>query len=378
MDAALDTPETPTPFWIDNPVRAAALVGIATLIIITALCGLVLAESDDGILAFAFIGTRFSEGDPEGKTGYDGQFVYFIARDGADAIPYIDGPSLRYQRIVFPLAGRILALGDADLVPWTLVALNIVSLSVGAALVALLLAGMGANPAYGLVYGLWLGSLFAIRFDLNEPLCFALSLAAVWAYRRERYMWTIFLLIIATLTKELGAVFAAGLAFHAFWNGKIQWSLLIFGGPVLAFLTWWVVMRAWLGTFPTRYPAAKIHFIPLQGMFTVENPVELTLLAIFLGIPAVVLVLAALWTIWQRKRVTLAAALVLAGAGFVITMPDVSWQDQVAAYRVGLPLILTGLLFVGYHAPQRLRWLAGLWLPASLILLLLPELWLGT
>ncbi len=32
-----------------------------------------------------------------------------------------DVPAYRYQRIVYPMAARVLALGNADLVPWTLI-----------------------------------------------------------------------------------------------------------------------------------------------------------------------------------------------------------------------------------------------------------------
>lgn len=365
--------------------RAALRIGLITFVLTSLLVLVVLVNYD--VLAFAHIGTRFSEGDPDGTVGYDGQFVYFIARDGAEAIPYIDGPTLRYQRIVFPLVGRALALGNPDWVPWTLLFTNIVAHSVGAGLLAYLLAGMGA-PAWGaLIYSLWIGNLFALRFNLTEPLCFALALAAIIAYQDRRYRWTIFLLILSTLTKELGAVFAAGLALHAaVTRRQIGWSALIFGGPVLAFLSWWGVMRLWLGAFPTQYPAAHLHMIPLEGMFTIlaeDNPVEdpaartvqFALALIFLGLPTVVLLLAALRSVWRRRTVLMPTALLLGGAGFVMVMPDVSWQDPVAVYRVGMPVIIGGILFVAETDPGRLRLLATLWIPAAIIALMIPGLW---
>lgn len=358
--------------------RHALYVGLITLGLSIALCIPVLATHDFDPIIFAHIGTRFSEQDPNGTVGYDGQFVYFIARDGAEAVPYIDGPSLRYQRILYPLTARALALGQAQLIPWTLLIVNLIAHSIAAGLIALLLAQGGASPYAALIYSLWIGSLFALRFDLNELLCFALAVAAIFPYQQKRYRLTILLLILATMTKELGAIFAAGLALHAaLVRGQWRWAILIFGGPVLAFLSWWGFMRLWFGTLPTVYPSAKLHLIPLEGMFTAKTTVELIMLAIFLGMPTVILLLLALYQIMKTRRLSLSSALLLPAAGFVLTMPDVSWQDAVAAYRVALPIIITGLLFVGEHYPQRLKWLGIVWLPPLVILVLLPELWLG-
>jgi len=375
----------------DDPhLRPALMVGLVTLIVTTLLCVPLLLNHEDGVLAFAHIGTRFSEGIEDGSKGYDGQFAYFIARDGAAAADLIDGPSLRYQRILYPVLARALAFGQAELVAWMLLLINLIAHSAGAGMLAYILRGWGAPAAGALIYSFWLGNLFAIRFDLNEPLCFALALAAIIAYQNERYRWTIFLLILSTLTKELGAIFAAGLALHAFWQRRFGWSVLIFGGPVLAFLTWWGIMRLWFGTLPTRYPAAKLHLLPFEGMFSLVNDhprlaeidqttlnLQFGLLVFFMGLPTLVFLVAALWQWFKRRDLPLAVALTLPAAGFVMTMPDVSWHDQVAVYRVGAPVVIAGILFTGYTARRRLKWLAAWWLPAALIILLIPGLWSG-
>lgn len=363
--------------------RAVLTVSGLTLIVSILLCGLVLVNSPDGPLTFALIGTRFSERNPDGTTGYDGQFAYFIARDGAAAVPYMDGATLRYQRIGYPLTARLVSLGSAVLVPWALLLVNIVGHTVATGLLGYLLARMGVSPYYALVYAFWVGCLFALRFDLNELLCYTYGLAAVVLYLRERYIWAILLLMLSTLTKELGLVIAGGLALHAFANRKIGWSFLIFGGPALLFLSWWGIMRLWFGNFPTIYPAAyTIRFFPLAGLFTVDRPVEFILLTIFLALPTVVLFIMGLYTAYhqfrQHRTIDWTVALLLPSAAFVLFMPSVSWGDQVAAYRVALPIIPAGLLFLGQWYPKRLRLLAAVWLPATLILVLLPQLWLGS
>jgi hypothetical protein len=356
-------------------VQAAVLIGIVTFLFISILCGIALRNADNGPVSFIRIGTLFASHDPNGNPGYDGQFAYYIALGGANAVPYIDGPTLRYQRILYPLTARVLAMGNSDLVPWTLIAVNVAAHSVGAALFTYLLVTYGISPLAGLIYTFWVGAIFAVRFDLNELMCYALALAALVTYHHKHYRWTIVLLMLSTLTKELGMIFAAGIALHALAQGQRRWAILFVGSPLLLFLTWWGIMRVWFGTFPTIYPSAKIHLIPLQGMFLEEDPVEFTLLAIWLGIPAVVFFIAALHFMWRSRSVPLGAALVLMAAGFVLVMPDVTWEDQVAAYRVGMPLVITGQLFVAQCYPRYWRWLAALWIPAVLVALMTPTLW---
>ena len=371
--------ETSQAAQLRAPLSRAFLVGLIAFLFAAVLCAITLANNpEDGALAFAVIGTRFSEGDPNGTTGYDGQFAYFIARDGALAVPYIDGPSLRYQRILYPVVSRALSLGQANLVPWVLVTVNLLAHGIATGLLAYLLYDMRA-PAFGaLIYGLWIGCIFAIRLDLNEPLCFTLAIGAILAYRRQHFRLTIVLLMLSVLAKELGLIFAAGLAIHAFFQGKRQWGFLIVAAPALTFLAWWGVMRAWFGTLPTIYPAARFPLLPLQGMFGEENVIELALLALWLGVPAVVLFVLALRKIWRNRSVSLGAAIMLTSAGFIFYMPKVSWEDPVAAFRVGMPLILAAILFVGESSPRRLPWLMALWLPGLLLILLLPKLWLGS
>ncbi|HRF96783.1 MAG TPA: hypothetical protein PLZ51_16360, partial [Aggregatilineales bacterium] len=173
------------------------------------------------------------------------------------------------------------------------------------------------------------------------------------------------------------------------------------------FLLWWGFMRLWFGTLPTRYPAAKLHLIPLQGMFDAltatydivgtARTVNFTLLAIFLGIPTVLLGILWLRIFYRHYRrgmiyhaptakyglirldeTTLPLWLLLPCVGVVLTMPDVSWRDPAAAYRVAVPIVIGGMIFMAGFYPKKLKCLLAWWLPASAILLMLPEVWTGS
>ncbi len=406
-----------------HPTRIGWRVGIISTVIASVFALSVWIAHPDGILAFAHIGTQYSMGIPKsdgGTSGYDGQFTYFIARDGAGAEPFMDGASLRYQRILYPLLARAVSFGQADLVPYMLVIINVLALGIGAGALAYLITYFGANGYLALGYTVWVGNIFALRFDLHEILAFTFALMAIIPYIHKKYILTIALLICATMTKEIGFLVAIGLGLHAvFERRKIGWASLIIGAPLLTFLLWWGFMRLWFGTLPTRYPSAKLHLIPLQGMFdTLTATYDLTgaartvnfmLLLIFLGIPTVLL-----GVLWLRIAIThirvraqyiaplqttdnhdgrgmnyhaptngnldnsmLPLWLLLPCIGFVLTMPDVSWRDPAAAYRVAVPIVLGGMIFMARYHPQKLKWLVAWWLPASLILLMLPEVWIG-
>jgi hypothetical protein len=364
----------PQPTDDSHARRVAWHIGLITLAGTALFFALILAHAGWNPLYLAHIGTRFSESDPLGTTGYDGQFFYFIARDWARATPLIDGPSLRYMRILYPALARALALGRPALVPWTLILVNLLAHSAGTAQVAYLLARRGVAPVYGLIYAVWLGALFALRLDLSEPLCFALALGATVAHEHRRIWLTLLLLVLAALTKELGLVFAGGLVLHAAL-GRRRWPQAVLTAlvPLTAFLGWLAVVRLWVGEFPTRYPAARFSF-PLYGWFSVQEPLNRAFTSVWLALPALALVVMALADAVRTRQISLGIALVLAGAGFVMVMPGVSWDDPVAAYRVGMPLVITGLIFLAEHHPRLLSIAAGLWVPPMLVIFLVPGL----
>ena len=97
----------------------------------------VLIREQGDPLAFAVIGDGFVNGQPLDYLGYDGQFAYWIARDPTPAVTgaYLDVPAYRYQRILYPLLAWALAAGQAALVPWTLVAVNLAAQLAGTWLV---------------------------------------------------------------------------------------------------------------------------------------------------------------------------------------------------------------------------------------------------
>jgi hypothetical protein len=311
----------------------------------------------------------------DGRVGYDSLFYYYIARDGAGSVPRLDSPSFRLMRILYPLLARLLSLGSPALLAWTLIGVNLIAYAVGTGLVAYLLAARKASPWYSLTYMVWIGCLVVLFMDLSELLCMALALAAIVAYLHNRPALTIALFALSALTKELGIPLAAGVALHAaLGRGKWGQAFAIGGIPFAVLVAWVAALYLWLGDVPTQYENSSL-LPPLVGYVMVIRYGLLTgstrpiiESGVWLALPATLFTLAALVRLVKTREVTLATALVLAGAGWVLIMPVQTWVHAIAAWRVGIPLIVTGLFYLAENHRRLLPYAAALWSPTVLLL----------
>jgi hypothetical protein len=87
-----------------------------------------------------------------------------------------------------------------------------------------------------------------------------------------------------------------------------------------------------------------------------------------LALPAVLFTAGALIRVVKTRTITLGTALVLAGAGWVLIMPTATWPHPVAAWRVGISLIVTGLFYLAENHQRLLPYAATLWAPTALYL----------
>lgn len=101
-------------------------------------------------LWFVWLGERYADLDPAGRTGYDGQFVYYLASDGSAGIPHLDSPAYRLQRILLPVTVRYLSMGSPVPVPWILLFMNFSAIVVTAYLLAKWLKDQNLSPWYAL------------------------------------------------------------------------------------------------------------------------------------------------------------------------------------------------------------------------------------
>ena len=222
------------PNW---PVLAVLIISIGYLVFR-------LEKHDWDPVGLAELGTRFSQADPDGSEGYDGQFAYYVAvtPDPYEVEDNLDVPAYRYQRILYPLLARTLALGNTEWIPWTLILVNVFSLLYATWLLARYLIAIEISQHYALIFGLWAGVVVGIGTDLYEPLAFALVISAWYARLYQQHRLSYLFLTLSLLTKEVMIAFWVAALLSDIFDRKRQVEWISAFAPGIVFLLWQVFL----------------------------------------------------------------------------------------------------------------------------------------
>ena len=316
------------------------------------------------------------------RMGYDGQFYYFIALDPAHAATYLDVPAYRYTHIGYPLLARLLALGQPSLVPYTLIAVNVLAIASGTLAVAAWLRRSGVSPWLALLYGFYPGLMVAFRLDLAEPLGYALAALGAYLFTyggRRRLLWAGLSFAAAALTRESTAIFplayAVALLLHDLRSGTWRARLTANArraGTLLAlalgpYAACQVFLDAWLGSPGIKRNVAP-DLLPFGGLLAHASAPHALALALDVALPGLVCIAAAAWTLRRDAASAEAWALLLNALALTVLLPPDSYVDYTAAGRITAGVVLAALLAV--PAVGRRRW--WLWVSAALWLAALP------
>ena len=293
---------------------------------------------------FALIGTRYDPGLPDGQPGYDGQFAYQIARDPANGWTKTDVPAYRYQRIVYPLAARVLALGNSDLTSWTLIMINLGALVAGTWLTEEILQHFRMSRWYALAYGLSAGTMMSVRLDLTEPLAYALAQAGVLLALKDRWRWAALVLAAAALTKEMTLACAA--AIGAVYVFQREWRKVIgFSAIVLTPFEW----------------------VPLRGLWSLAF-LDLRVFALLAAIMIPLAVIPALISLWVTGRdawkriIDIPMALLVLNALLILITPQSTFREPLAMSRYIVGLIAAVLTYAASRRSKRALNYSLLWM----------------
>jgi hypothetical protein len=343
------------------------------------LVGITIARSGGDPLTLARIGTHFSEGNPSGTEGYDGQFVYYIARDPAPerVAPYLDVPAYRYQRILLPLLARGLSFGNEAALPWILALLGIVSLTVGAWVVEKILVGWGVNRWYALVYGLWTGFLLAIIVDLPEPLAYGLVAGGLLALERERRLLGWCLLGLSVFAKEVAMLFVVACVLAYFfqrrWRDVVALGLIGIA-PFFVFQAWLWAVFGQPGVGSGGAMSTPFEWIPFMGILRIGGesvPYLLAMLVVF-G-PAVIL--PSIWGIitslkfWLDDERNVIVLGLFVNAIIIAFIPFSTFRETGGILRFACGLVLAVLLFSARYRQRRALNYSVLWIVLNVFLL---------
>ena len=143
------------------------------------------------------------------SAGYDGQFYYRLALDPANwhatAFGITMDQSYRYTRIGYPLLAWIFSLGQHQLVPVVLVALNLLAVAAMALLGGMFARESGRHALWGLAFAAYFGLVISVGRDTAEPLAEACMLGGLLAYRRgstPMYLLATALFTYGAITRE--------------------------------------------------------------------------------------------------------------------------------------------------------------------------------
>ena len=309
------------------------------------------------------------------RIGYDGQFYYFLAVDPKHGRDYMDAPGIIYSRIAYPMTARALSGGNASVIPYMMVLVNILAAVGGTLAIAFFLKRRGLPPALALFYGLFPGLVLAVLRDLTEPLAFGLAAAGLLAFNprsKLRLLASASLFGCAMLTRETVALFPAILALGllvgvgtaaARWRERVRWGNLVravaFAELVFApFFLWRHVLATLLPHVTTQEPfvggehhvvggaagtalAALVPFHAIAGQWPWNGEDVGNLLTVVL--PA--LLWAGIAIALLRRKLSLEPFLVLANvAVFVVFVPTTIGVDYGSLGRASIGVLLAALM----------------------------------
>jgi hypothetical protein len=256
--------------------RDAVLPGLLALLATLVVTALTLLHDHGDLSAFVTAGTQYVAPQPHlhlhPGTGYDGQFVYRLARAPLDlrrtayGITFDNG--IRVQRIGLPtLAYLVSGGGRPTLLPAALIAIEVVAVGVTGALGGLVAQQAGRASAWGLLLALVPGLAFGVQHDLTEPLEITLLVAGVLLLRAGRPVWAGVALAAAALTRETALLFVAAVILERLVTrrrvGRQDAAWLL---PVVAFAAWQLTAAAITGSLPLHSDTGANLALPFVGL----------------------------------------------------------------------------------------------------------------
>ncbi|HET8846309.1 MAG TPA: hypothetical protein VFN35_32910, partial [Ktedonobacteraceae bacterium] len=263
-------------------IRPSVVVGMIYIALITFVALLNHYSAYD----FMHVGTVWSEHNPAGTWGYDGQYYYQMARNLLGAYQYMDNAPFREQHIFYALVVGALSLGQAALIPYMLLFVNVCSVILSVELLARLLSKHGLSPWFSLALGLYFGQAAGILFDTAEPFTYFLVMSGIWfAMEKKPVALSAILFGLAALTREIAILFPIAYICVAFvrrqWSTLIQYVVL----GILPLVALLISLRLIFGQTGVTFTRPFEH-IPFADVFYyINTPKKFYLILLLMFLP---------------------------------------------------------------------------------------------
>ncbi len=285
----------------------------------------------------------------QGSVGYDGQYYYYIAHDPfiqGQSYDHIDFPAYRYQRIIYPLVVWLAAFGHSPLIPWMMVAVNLLGILLGTWFIILILKHFGRSPWYSLFYPASWGFLLCLLRSLPEPLAITFAVMAVYFYLKGKTARQVISLSLAGLTQETALLVSMGFLFYALGRKEFRRSLYLLS-PFVAYLSWQLYLYAHFRIF--SFLGGTQNFgLPFQGILEKfillgqGNPSYEKISELLYLILITILIISALYNIYKDYN---PLTLIFLGYALMTTLLNhLIWVEPWSYARATLGLLVFNLL----------------------------------
>lgn len=307
---------------------------------------------------------------------FDGQFFYRVGAKPLSGDRQVEGvrfdlPALRASRVGYGALAWAASFGDPDLLPWSLLAVNVLAAGALGLAAGALVQSFGRHAAWGLALVLWPGFAYTLSLDTAELVASALGIAGLAAVARRRWVPAGLLLAAAALTRETAVVYAAAVALAGALelrrdrSGPGRGQLIAGFAAIDAFVAWQVVVWVRFDRLAVGSSGGSNNLgAPLAGVVTElgrslppSGGEELYRVACIAGLAAL-LGLAA-WC-WRTTTAPLAVRIAwVPAAALVLLLNAYQWSGATAFLRGSTEAGLLSIVIVLAAGPVALRRAVG-------------------
>lgn len=373
---------------------------LLALVFVAAL--MVRADGDPSMLVHAAPPWTSADHAPSSLTvqepddGFDGQFFYRLgvapwSDEHRVSGVEMDLPSLRNARWGYGALAFAVSGGDADVVPWALIVINVAAAAALGWIGGALAQTSGRHAAWGLLFFLWPGFAYSLSLDTSELVASTFLMGGLLAARHRRWWAAAAVLTAAVITRDTTAVVPFGFAAAGAWawwsdrpddqpdrgsdegrRNRVTGPLVAGLVPLAAFGVWQLVQRARFGSLPLTSSGDNNLSAPLGGL--VEQLTEVlppgggTEAFRLLSIVGLVALLVRAAVVWRSSKVEPGERLAWVPAVLVVAVLNAYlWSGATAFMRAGTEAaMLSVLLLLGAGNRPALRLaglgMGGLWL----------------
>jgi hypothetical protein len=297
--------------------------------------------------------------------GYDGQIYWLQATDPlllhASTVRGLIGTSHAYrmQRPAYPMLAWLVAAGDLALLPWSMLAINLMAALGLTAAFAVYAQRRGWNPAWAFAVGLAPGIVLSTTRDLSDVLAATAMLGGLMAWSRGRSRLSAALLTLAALSREPMALAAVAVGLDLIcrcWRVRTsrsavrstlrgRWLPVI--APIAAYGGWLLYVSAVAGGAsgsvvtadnPT-FPPFRPFYAAIKLVIDAGSPGPIVFALLYLGLVLAAIV-ASLFMLWRHRSAPVFMAVLY---GWLV-LPVSFLSDEMSLTRYTVPLFLVLLL----------------------------------